>query len=92
MRLYINIDWPRFYNATQVTPIWHRGSDGSRLIFGFLTVDSPNPANLVLFDKEVTLSIMTFGADLLALLFLALDMYDGLLSGNLSRSASGDMP
>jgi hypothetical protein len=71
-----NPDWSKFYNATQVVPIWHRRADQTLIIFGFLTVDSLNPSGLELFDKDVTRSIVTFGADLLALLFLALEMYD----------------
>lgn len=77
-------DWQRFYNATQVVPIWHRHGDQSN-IFGFLTVDSLNPNNEPLFDGKETLSIMMFGADLLALLFLTLDMYDRLPESNAPR-------
>jgi hypothetical protein len=74
-------DWQRNYNATQVVPIWHRHGSESN-IFGFLTVDSLNPNNEQLFDRKETLSIMMFGADLLALLFLTLDVYDRLPESN----------
>lgn len=67
--------WSDFYNATQVIPIRHKVGAKTH-IYGFLTVDSRNVDERQLFDPVVTRSILTFGADLLALLFLALEMCD----------------
>lgn len=72
-----NPDWRNHYTATQAVPIWHH-DETQTTIFGFLTVDALNPNEEEFFDRKSTRSIMMFGADLLALLFLTLDMYDRL--------------
>ena len=74
-----NPEWQKQYNSTLVVPIWiHRPAHPEPEFYGFFTVDSPNKNKINLFTEEETKPIMIFGADLLALIFLFLEMYDNL--------------
>jgi len=75
-----NPNWQHYYNATIMTPISHRETTGEKpIVYGFLTIDSRNEGHHInLFSKVETLPIMAFGADLLALILLNLEMYDRL--------------
>ncbi len=71
-------NWRDYYNATLVVPIWYTENRSSqREILGFLAVDSLNKSgNPNLFNLEETKKILDFGADLLSLLFLNLEVHD----------------
>lgn len=72
-----NRRWKEWYNATLVVPIMHRSSATSQpTTYGFLTVDSRNTSKRELFTREGVQPIMDFGADLLALIFLSLEIFD----------------
>ena len=77
-----NPQWREWYNAALVVPIVHRDGDQEktrRQPFGFLTVDSKNAGNYPdLFTRAGTKPIMAFGADLLALIFLNLELFDNM--------------
>ncbi len=71
------------YNSTFVVPIVHvEPSNQKRTVFGFLTVDSLNESEHELFTANDTLSIMNFGADLLALVMLNIELLDRLENAN----------
>ena len=72
-----NPNWKQQYNASLVVPISHKDNGVNKpTVYGFLTVDSLNKSQQKLFTRENTKPIMAFGADLLALIFLNLEMYD----------------
>jgi hypothetical protein len=74
-------NWKEFYNATLVVPISRGTSQKNESgIYGFLTIDCLNSKGREIFSKEDTLPILLFGAELLALIFLNLDLYDVLQS------------
>ena len=74
-------NWKEFYNATLVVPISREINDPKESgIYGFLTIDCMNKKNIKIFTTEDTLPILLFGAELLALVFLNLDLYDILQS------------
>jgi len=81
-----NPEWRKYYNATLVVPIWHADVVVPRPpIYGFFAVDSLNKGHYELFTREETKAIMLFGADLIALILLHLEIYDRLpedLKGN----------
>jgi len=72
------------YSATLVVPISHTDNKtGKKTIFGFLTVDSLNKGKHgLLFSMQDTKPIMNFGADLLALVMLNIEMFDMLEKSN----------
>ena len=76
------------YNATMVVPIEHKNpKTGHQMIFGFLTVDSLNKGNHdSLFSIYDTKHIMSFGADLLALVMLNIEIFDKYESMQIEKS------
>ncbi len=75
-----NREWPRRYNATLVVPISYHDeqSESEPNVYGFLTVDSMNQGKHEDLFTDETRSILSFGAELLALIFLYLEIYDRL--------------
>lgn len=72
-----NPRWKEWYNATLVVPIMHRATPADKQnIYGFLTVDSLNQSHQEIFTRDGVERIMAFGADLLALIFLNLEVFD----------------
>ncbi|MBB5031481.1 hypothetical protein [Prosthecobacter vanneervenii] len=72
-----NPRWKEWYNATLVVPIMHRATPADKQnIYGFLTVDSLNQSQREIFTRDGVERIMAFGADLLALIFLNLEVFD----------------
>ncbi len=79
-----NAEWSKRYRAALVVPISYQElvPRSERYVYGFLTVDSMNGGHHEhLFNAE-TLSILSFGAELLALIFLYLEISDRLPSGD----------
>jgi hypothetical protein len=84
----IHPDWIEHYNASLVVPIADVESGAAKpTIYGFLTIDSKNERKLPLFSRERTKPIMEFGADLLALTFLNLEICDRLALNSAGRSS-----
>ncbi|MCP5197535.1 MAG: hypothetical protein H6974_12260 [Gammaproteobacteria bacterium] len=80
-----NEKWMDIYNATLVVPIWPHGQNSNKpRIFGFLAIDCVNASELDVFDSVGSREIMAFGADLLALIFLNLEMFDEVKTAGLS--------
>lgn len=86
-----NENWEQFYNATLVVPIWPQGQETeSPRIFGFLAIDCLNEKKRELFDANEGRGIAAFGADLLALIFLNLELFDAVKSvGTRDRQRAG---
>ena len=80
-------NWKDHYNACLVVPIFRdANSENKSDIYGFLTVDCQNRENRNILTEENTLPILLFGAELLAMIFLNLDLFDILQTSKNSKN------